>query len=235
MVLLAGCLILSACGRVPAAPGEAPAVATGLIQQTATPPPSRTPLPPPTRRSPPPTALPSATPIPSLTPIPPLHDYVFPIQPPEAATFAEGVQGHGYPATDLFARVGTKFVAVTDGMVEFISATDDWNPNRNDPAERSGLAVAILGDDGLRYYGSHLSGLAPGLYYGLRVKPGDLLGFVGASGDARGKDAHLHFGISHPTTPDDWKTRRGEIDPYPYLLAWKNGHNWTPQFPTPTP
>ena len=95
----------------------------------------------------------------------------------------------------------------------------------------SGLAVAIIVDDGLRYYGSHLSGIAPGISTGVRVKAGQLLGFVGASGDARGKTPHLHFGISHPTTPDDWKTRRGEIDPYPYLNAWKIGKNRTPRFP----
>ena len=122
-------------------------------------------------------------------------------------------------------------MAVTDGVVDFVSGTDNWNPNKPDSAERSGLAVAIIGDDGLRYYGSHLSGIAPGISTGVQVKAGQLLGFVGASGDARGKTPHLHFGISHPTTPDDWKTRRGEIDPYPYLNAWKIGKNRTPRFP----
>jgi murein DD-endopeptidase MepM/ murein hydrolase activator NlpD len=83
----------------------------------------------------------------------------------------------------------------------------------------------------VRYYGSHLSGIAPGIYPGMRVTAGQLLGYVGASGDARGKDPHLHFGISHPTTPDDWKTRRGELDPYPYLVAWKKGINLSPELP----
>jgi peptidoglycan LD-endopeptidase LytH len=192
---------------------------------------ARTPLPPPTRRSSVATDIPNATPIASLTPLPPPYTYVFPIQPPGAATYGEGTQGHGYPATDLFAKAGTKFVAVTAGVVEFVSGTDNWRPNHPDPAERSGLAVAIIGADGVRYYGSHLSGIAPGIYTGVRVKAGQLLGFVGTSGDARGKDPHLHFGISHPTTPGDWKTRRGEIDPFPYLNAWKKGINWTPQLP----
>jgi murein DD-endopeptidase MepM/ murein hydrolase activator NlpD len=177
------------------------------------------------------TTIPRSTGIPSLTPLPPPYVYVFPIQPPRAATFGDGVKGHGYPATDLFALVGTEYVAVTSGVVEFVSTRDDYNPDKPDPAKRSGLAVAILGDDGLRYYGSHLSGIAAGIRSGERVQAGQLLGYVGASGDARGKTAHLHFGISHPTTPDDWKTRRGEINPYPYLLAWKEGKNLTPHLP----
>jgi murein DD-endopeptidase MepM/ murein hydrolase activator NlpD len=122
-------------------------------------------------------------------------------------------------------------VAVTSGVVDFVSTTDEWQPDDPDPAKRSGLAVAIIGDDGVRYYGSHLSKLAPDIHVGLRVTPGQLLGYVGASGDARGKDPHLHFGISHPTTPDDWQVRRGELDPYPYLLAWEKGLNLSPRLP----
>jgi murein DD-endopeptidase MepM/ murein hydrolase activator NlpD len=228
--MLAG-LFMGACSSIPAGNLPtvlAPAITVSVVNVATA---ERSPVPPPTRRSSPVTEIPGATPIPSLTPLPPPFVYVFPIQPPRAATFGEGVKGHGYPATDLFAKVGTQFVAVTGGVVEFVSANDEWDTNKPDPAKRSGLAVAILGDDGVRYYGSHLSGIAVGIASGVRVKAGQILGYVGASGDARGKDAHLHFGISHPTTPDDWKTRRGEVDPYAYLLAWKEGKNWTPKLP----
>jgi peptidoglycan LD-endopeptidase LytH len=223
-------VLLTACS------GTAPTVMVSsrtpvLPRATLSPAPSLTPVPPPTRRPVTPTDFPSATSAPSLTPLPPPYKYVFPIEPPGAATYGQGVEGHGYPATDLFAKVGTKFVAVTDGVVEFVSGTDSWNPNHPDPAKRSGLAVAIIGKDGVRYYGSHLSGIGPGIYTGVPVKAGQLLGYVGASGDAVGKTSHLHFGISHPTTPGDWKTRRGEVDPFPYLNAWKKGINWTPQLP----
>jgi len=215
------------------APVETASSPTSAVRYaTRTPSPSLTPVPPPTRRVSLATDFPSAeTPVPSVTPLPRPSKYTFPLQPPEAATYGEGVKGHGYPATDLFAKVGTQFVAVTDGVVEFVSGTDRWNPAYPDPAKRSGLAVAIIGDDGWRYYGSHLSGIAPGIYPGARVKLGTLLGFVGASGDAVGKLPHLHFGISRPTTPGDWKTRRGEIDPFPYLNWWKRGKNVSPQFP----
>jgi peptidoglycan LD-endopeptidase LytH len=157
--------------------------------------------------------------------------HIFPIQPAGEASFAEGTSSHGYPATDIFALTGTRFVAVTDAVVDFVSEEDLWEPANDDPALRGGLSVAIIGDDGLRYYGSHLSEIASGITPGIRVKAGDLLGLVGTTGDARNTTPHVHFGISRPTQPDDWKARRGQIDPYPFLQAWKDGHNVTPPLP----
>lgn len=128
----------------------------------------------------------------------------------------------------MFCAIGSVFVAVTDGVVDFVSRADVWDAKVNDGATRGGLAVAIIGDDGVRYYGSHLSQVADGIAPGVRVVAGQQLGLTGKSGDARFTDSHLHFGISHPTTPDDWKTRRGEISPYDYLRAWQRGENVTP-------
>ncbi|HTX90101.1 MAG TPA: M23 family metallopeptidase [Anaerolineales bacterium] len=177
------------------------------------------------------TATDTATIAPTSTPV--VFTYVFPLQPPSVAGFADGTASHGYPATDIFAPVGTVFVAVTDGIVDFVSFTDTWDPKTDDPAVRGGLSVAIIGDDGVRYYGSHLSAIAPGIRVGLRVKAGQELGRVGNSGDARSTQAHLHFGISRPTTPDDWKARRGQVDPFPFLQAWRAGVNVTPPLPVP--
>jgi murein DD-endopeptidase MepM/ murein hydrolase activator NlpD len=157
--------------------------------------------------------------------------YVFPLQPASAAGFIEGTKAHGYPATDIFAIAGTKFVAVTDGRVDFVSDEDTWDPATDEPASRGGLSVAVIGKDGLRYYGSHLSAIASGIRTGMQVTAGQLLGWVGNSGDARNTISHVHFGISKPTTPDDWKTRRGQVDPFPYLEAWRDGHNVTPPMP----
>ena len=207
-------------------------------------PPTDTPLPPatPTETS---TPIPTATdtPTPTETPSPTQTEpptetpvswkYFFPIQPPGVASFAEGVVTHGYPATDIFAVVGTKFVAVTDGVVDFVSYQDLWDPVSDDPAQRGGLSVAIIGEDGLRYYGSHLSAIANGIVPGAPVKVGQLLGLVGNSGDARKTLSHLHFGISRPTYPEDWEARRGQVDPYPFLLAWREGQNVTPPLPSP--
>jgi murein DD-endopeptidase MepM/ murein hydrolase activator NlpD len=147
--------------------------------------------------------------------------YVFPVQPAQAATY--GRYHHDYPATDIFCPVGSRFVAPTDGVVNFVSRVDAWDPRTDDPATRGGLSAAIIGDDGVRYYGSHLSAIAPGIQPGVRVTAGQLLGKTGRTGDARRTAPHLHFGISHPTTPDDWKVRRGEISPYKYLRAWARG------------
>jgi murein DD-endopeptidase MepM/ murein hydrolase activator NlpD len=132
---------------------------------------------------------------------------------------------------DIFAPIGSQFVAVTDGVVDFVSETDRWDPEEDNPAKRGGIAVAIIGDDGVRYYGSHLSELTPGLTVGKRLTAGELIGYTGNSGNARGTSPHLHFGISHPTTPEDWAVRRGEIDPYAYLKAWESGWMLTPGLP----
>ncbi len=183
------------------------------------------------------TSSPTLTPTITLTYTPSrtvnAHKYVFPVQPQSAADFSEG--GHAYPATDIYAPIGSEFVAVTAGIVDFISLDDSWNPESDDPAVAGGLCVAIVGDDGIRYYGSHLSAVADGIRRGVRVRAGQLLGLTGKSGNAANTTPHLHFGISHPTYPEDWRTRRGELDPYPYLVAWSRGQDITPRFPTPTP
>jgi hypothetical protein len=170
------------------------------------------------------TATPTATPRPTPTPKVLLH--VFPIQPPEVAYYEH--YHHDYPANDILCPVGTAFVAVTDGVIEEVNYEDRWDAAADDPAWRGGRFVSLIGDDGVRYYGSHLSAVVPGLAAGVRVSAGQVLGYVGTSGDAAGTAPHLHFGISHPTYPGDWSVRRGELDPYPYLQAWQQGQNVTP-------
>ncbi len=108
---------------------------------------------------------------------------------------------------------------------------------RSSPRSDS-ISIRLIGDDGVRYYGSHLVAVVPNLIPGMRVDTGQLLGYVGNSGDARGGRFHLHFGISHPTLRGDWQVRRGEINPYLYLQAWQRGEDVTPNVPgaaTPTP
>ena len=188
------------------------------------------------------TALPATTATTTPTTVPPtsvttaapttvaaVGAHRFPIDPPGVADYGPG--HHDYPATDIFCPVGSNFVAVTDGTVDFVSAVDEWDPATDDPVVRGGLSVAIVGDDGVRYYGSHLSSVAPGIAPGVRVAAGQTLGLTGNSGNARNTDPHLHFGVSHPTTADDWQVRRGEVDTYPLLQAWEQGENVTPTVP----
>lgn len=153
--------------------------------------------------------------------------YTFPLESVAVADYGPG--HHDYRATDIFAPVGTRVVAVTSGIVDFVSRKDSYDPDVDDPSLRGGLSVAFIGDDGVRYYGSHLLTVAPGIAPGVRVETGDLLGEVGQSGNAATTAPHLHFGISHPTSPNDWEVRRGEIDPYEYLLAWERGEDITPR------
>jgi murein DD-endopeptidase MepM/ murein hydrolase activator NlpD len=147
--------------------------------------------------------------------------HVFPLDPPDSGTYSPG--GHAYLATDIFAPEETAFVAVMSGVIQGVSRVDVWNPDVNDGANRGGLFVSLIGDDGVRYYGSHLSAVTDGIEAGVRVEAGQLLGSIGVSGSARDTPPHLHFGISRPTVLGDWEVRRGEVDPVPFLDAWRAG------------
>ncbi len=145
--------------------------------------------------------------------------YTFPVEPVKSAFFKKG--GHGYPAIDIFAKNGTAFVSPVSGTVEDVRDTDLWEKTR-DPAMKGGLWVSIAGDDGYRYYGSHLSRIADGITAGKKVKPGDLLGYIGASGNAKHTPSHVHFGISLTSRPYSYMVRRGEIEPYFFLNCLRN-------------
>jgi peptidoglycan LD-endopeptidase LytH len=134
---------------------------------------------------------------------------------------------HDYPATDIISPCGNRVVAATSGTVLEVTRVDRWTPSENLGATRGGLSVSLLGDDGVRYYGSHLSMINAGINPGARVATGQTLGKVGRTGDASG--CHLHFGISPPCAKvGDWWTRRGTIYPWPYLDAWRNGQRKSP-------
>lgn len=157
---------------------------------------------------------------------PPAPRYVFPVQ---NAACDYGRYHHDYPATDIFCPLGSNVAAATDGVVDFVSTVDRWDPATDRPEHRGGLSVAIIGDDGLRYYGSHLAAVAEGIAPGVRVSAGQVIGWLGTSGNARSTPPHLHFGISRPTFPEDWQVRRGEIPPYDYLQAWQRGEMVIPR------
>jgi murein DD-endopeptidase MepM/ murein hydrolase activator NlpD len=163
-----------------------------------------------------------------LIPISPANaapKYAFPIVGC-AVTYAHS--HHNYPATDILAKIGCKFVAPTAGTVDEVTRVDKFTWRTNLGSQRGGVSVSIIGDDGVRYYGSHLSKLAVGINPGVRVATGQLLGYIGNSGDARGTASHVHFGISWPTRKGIWWVRRGELYPWRYLDAWKVGKNPSP-------
>ena len=137
---------------------------------------------------------------------------------------------HDYPATDILAKKGCKFVSPVEGVVDEVNRTDMWSGKTNLGPERGGLSVSIIGTDGVRYYGSHLTSIVKSIQPGVAVKAGQILGKVGSTGSARGTSPHLHFGISWPTPsqPNVWWVRRGAVLPWKYLDAWKQGKDLSP-------
>ena len=161
----------------------------------------------------------------SITPAQAAPVYVFPVTGCEV-NYAKA--HHDYAATDILAKTGCKFVAPINGVVDEVNRTDSWSGKTNLGIDRGGLYVSIIGEDGVRYYGSHLRSIPASIQPGVVVKAGRLLGTIGATGSARGTAPHLHFGISWPTPPQTWWVRRGEVLPWKYLDAWKAGKDLSP-------
>jgi hypothetical protein len=157
------------------------------------------------------------------TPVTPA--YVFPIVGCSASASATH---HDYPAADIFVRVGCRFVSPVDGRVDEVSRVDRWDPRTNVGSERGGLAVSVVGRDGVRYYGSHLSAIGAGIRPGVQVRAGQMLGLTGKTGSARFTPAHLHFGISWPTPAGRWWIRRGTVPPQAFLAGVRVGRPASP-------
>ena len=147
---------------------------------------------------------------------------------PVAGCRASYGQHAGYPAADMFTGRGCAFVAPVAGRVDEVTRTDSWRRASDRGADRGGRSVSLVGADGVRYYGSHLEAVAPGIAPGTRVRAGQPLGRIGNSGSARITPVHLHFGISWPTRPGIWWVRRGMVPPQRYLDSWRDGGNLSP-------
>lgn len=109
---------------------------------------------------------------------------------------------HPHEGTDLFAVSGTPVIAVVDGFIWKLGA-----------GGTGGTSIWLMNSAGGYYYYGHLRALAPGLSVGDRVRVGQLVGFVGDSGDAKGTYPHVHFEMHPGGTPDS-------VNPKPYLDAW---------------
>ena len=153
--------------------------------------------------------------------------YVFPVADCEV-NYARA--HHDYAATDILAKKGCKFVSPVNGVIDEVSRTDVWSGKTNLGIDRGGLYVSVIGEDGVRYYGSHLASVVASIQPGVVVKAGRILGKIGSTGSARGTAPHLHFGISWPTPsqPNVWWVRRGVVLPWKYLDAWKAGKDLSP-------
>ncbi|WP_089157544.1 M23 family metallopeptidase [Micromonospora sp. NBS 11-29] len=169
-----------------------------------------------------------ADPTPSASAPAPTHTEVRRVFPVRAGNVDYHPTHGGYPGTDLFANCGEPVVAVTDGVVLEVSRVDRFDKRGPLGPYNGGLSVSLLGDDGVRYYGSHLRAITAGVDAGVRVRAGQQLGEVGRTGNANNV-CHLHFGLSPKCTGrDDWWIRRGVVWPAPYLNSWRKGGNRSP-------
>ncbi|KAB0652756.1 M23 family metallopeptidase [Acinetobacter bohemicus] len=108
--------------------------------------------------------------------------------------------GRKHEGIDIMAPRGTKVFSATEGLI-----ADLRNNNLG------GKVVWIMGPAGTWHYYAHLDAHKRGLNVGDYVKKGDLIGYVGNTGNARHTAPHLHYGIYL-----DGKGR-GVVNPYPYL------------------
>jgi murein DD-endopeptidase MepM/ murein hydrolase activator NlpD len=173
----------------------------------------------------------------SFTPATAAPIYTFPVA---GCTVTYSKYHHDYPAADIFGKKGCAFVSPVAGVVDEVNSVDKWSGKTNLGADRGGLSISIIGDDGLRYYGSHLSKIEVNIVPGYKVATGEKLGEIGSTGSARGTKAHLHFGISYPTEKGIWWVRRGvglekgKTSPWKYLQAWQVGKDLKPRLIVPS-
>jgi murein DD-endopeptidase MepM/ murein hydrolase activator NlpD len=173
----------------------------------------------------------------SFTPATAAPIYTFPVA---GCTVTYSKYHHDYPAADIFGKKGCAFVSPIAGVVDEVNSVDKWSGKTNLGADRGGLSISIIGDDGLRYYGSHLSKIEVNIVPGYKVATGEKLGEIGSTGSARGTKAHLHFGISYPTEKGIWWVRRGvglekgKTSPWKYLQAWQVGKDLKPKLIVPS-
>lgn len=110
------------------------------------------------------------------------------------STGGTGVHG----ALDIFAARGTPVVAFEAGVLNRVG----WN-------DLGGYRLWVKGASGDAYY-AHMDGYAPGLADGQRVEAGQVLGYVGNTGNAKSTPPHLHFRLERGGFP---------LNPFPLLRA----------------
>ena len=115
-------------------------------------------------------------------------------------------EGRSHEAIDIPAPLGTPVYAVEDGRVEKLFES-----------KAGGLTVYQFDRFGeLTYYYAHLDRYAPGLAEGQELKQGDLVGYVGYTGNANASAPHLHFAIFRLGPEKKW-WKGTPVNPYPYL------------------
>jgi len=143
--------------------------------------------------------------------------YVFPAFGPVSfgdtfGAYRGDVPGGWHHGEDIFAPLGTPLLAVANGTVFSVG----WN-------QIGGWRLWLRDDVGNEFYYAHLSAYSPLAVNGRRVKAGDVLGFMGKTGDAEFSPVHLHFEI-HPVGLLA-RGYDGAVAPYPFLTAWRRAQD----------
>ncbi|MCC6589526.1 MAG: M23 family metallopeptidase [Bryobacterales bacterium] len=123
-------------------------------------------------------------------------------------TFEQGRgEGRKHEATDILAPMGTPVMAVADGVIKklFLSKPGGITVYQYDPSET------------YCFYYAHLNGYVEGLAEGQRVKKGEVIGYVGVSGNAPKNTPHLHFAVFRLGEEKLWYKDLDPVNPYPYL------------------
>lgn len=118
--------------------------------------------------------------------------------------------GRRHMGVDIITSPGRYVYAVADGRLTGRA----WDQ----PGRRAGNAWHLTAGDGTRYFYAHLSDFAPGLEVGSQVKAGQIIGWVGETGNAGGP--HLHFEV-HPGGTST-------VNPYPIVNAAGGCNRATP-------
>ena len=154
----------------------------------------------------------SASPSVQAAPASPLRRLAIPVEGVAAAdlrdTFDDGRPGHRHEAIDIAAPRGTRVVAVDDGTLVklFTSVPGGLTIYQFDPDAR------------FAYYYAHLDRYADGLREGMALRRGEVIGYVGTTGNAPARTPHLHFAIARLTATKEW-WKGDPIDPYPILTT----------------
>jgi murein DD-endopeptidase MepM/ murein hydrolase activator NlpD len=116
-------------------------------------------------------------------------------------------QERKHEATDILAPKGTPVIAVDDGMIQklFLSKPGGVTLYQFDPGEQ------------FCYYYAHLDRYVDGISEGMWVRQGQVIGYVGTTGNAPPNTPHLHFGIFKLGPERRW-WEGTPINPYPILI-----------------
>jgi peptidoglycan LD-endopeptidase LytH len=115
-------------------------------------------------------------------------------------------EGRLHDAIDIMAPAGTPVLAAADGRIVKLFQS-----------ERGGTTIYQLGpNQEFIFYYAHLSGYAPSVFEGKEVHQGEVIAYVGDTGNAGPGNFHLHFSIAVVSDPKRyWEGTN--INPYPLL------------------